>query len=172
MPNTYKVISSVTVGSGGAANIEFTSIPQTYTDLKIVFSARMTNSTNVVDDVVISINSSTSNFTMRRLFGSGSGTPFSDTGGGNYNWISQSPNAGATTNTFGNAEIYIPNYTSSANKSISADSVSENNGTTAYAFLGAVLWSNTAAITSISLGGFASNFAQYSTAVLYGISNT
>ena len=33
MANTYTLIASLTVGSGGAANIEFTSIPATYTDL-------------------------------------------------------------------------------------------------------------------------------------------
>jgi hypothetical protein len=33
MATTYEIIASVTVGSGGAANIEFTSIPATYTDL-------------------------------------------------------------------------------------------------------------------------------------------
>jgi hypothetical protein len=33
---TYTLINSVTVGSGGAANIEFTSIPATYTDLNLL----------------------------------------------------------------------------------------------------------------------------------------
>jgi hypothetical protein len=33
MATTYEIIASVTVGSGGAADIEFTSIPATYTDL-------------------------------------------------------------------------------------------------------------------------------------------
>jgi hypothetical protein len=40
MAATYKLIETVTVGSGGAANIEFTSIPQTYTDLKLVISGK------------------------------------------------------------------------------------------------------------------------------------
>ena len=38
MPNTFKKISTVTVGSSGAASISFTNIPQTFTDLKIVMS--------------------------------------------------------------------------------------------------------------------------------------
>jgi hypothetical protein len=44
MANTYEIISSVTVGAGGAAYIEFTNIPQTYTDLNLVFSGRNTSS--------------------------------------------------------------------------------------------------------------------------------
>ena len=49
MANTFKKIQTVTVGSGGAASIDFTSIPQTYTDLKIVLSAR-TNRANATDE--------------------------------------------------------------------------------------------------------------------------
>jgi len=40
-------IQTVTVGSGGAANIEFTSIPQTYTDLVVVLSLRNNRSTAI-----------------------------------------------------------------------------------------------------------------------------
>ncbi len=72
-------------------------------------------------------------------------------------------------NTFANGEIYIPNYTASVNKSVSIDSVTENNATSAIAALDAGLWANTAAITSINLNGNNGNFVQYSTAYLYGI---
>jgi hypothetical protein len=40
MANTYEAIATVTVGSGGATDIEFTSIPGTYTDLLIKSSLR------------------------------------------------------------------------------------------------------------------------------------
>jgi hypothetical protein len=40
MANTYEAIATVEVGSGGAATIEFTSIPATYTDLVVKVSAR------------------------------------------------------------------------------------------------------------------------------------
>jgi len=79
----------------------------------------------------------------------------------------------ATANTFGSWEAYVPNYTLSNNKSVSLDSVMENNATAAEQNLVAGLWSNTAAITSIKLlplNGTA--FKQYSTATLYGIKNS
>ena len=44
MANTYTLISSVTVGSGGASSIDFTSIPATYTDLCLVWSGRSAGS--------------------------------------------------------------------------------------------------------------------------------
>jgi hypothetical protein len=45
--------------------------------------------------------------------------------------------ASATAGTFSNSEIYIPNYTSSNQKSFSSDSVTENNATSAIAILSA-----------------------------------
>ena len=79
----------------------------------------------------------------------------------------------ATANTFGNMEIYIPNYAGSSNKSVSVNQVGEDNAATAYATLLAGLWSNTAAITSIKLTPFSggASFVQYSTAYLYGVKN-
>jgi hypothetical protein len=164
MPNTYKKIASVVVGSGGTSAINFTSIPQTFTDLKIVLSARHTAS-ETSNDVLVTINSSTSNFTARRLYGNGSSAA-SDT---NARVVGMTVGASATASVFGNSEVYFPNYTSSNYKSYSADLVGENNASTAYQVLIAGLWSNTAAITSISLAPGSGSFVQYSTATLYGI---
>jgi hypothetical protein len=169
MPNTYEVISSVTVGSGGAANIQFTSIPQTYTDLVIKISGRSTsNLGGEWNGVAVAINGSSSSFTSRQLYGTGSAAGSASTASDNF-WITTNL---TTASTFGNTEIYFPNYTSSNNKSFSADSVGENNATAALAALTANLWSNTAAITSIKLTEGANSFAQYTTAVLYGIKNS
>lgn len=163
-------ISTVTVGSGGAATIDFTNIPQIYTDLKIVVSARNVAS-NVAGGVWLYPNGSTSNMSARVLFGTGSASgSTTDTKIWGY-----ANSANSTSSTFGNIEFYIPNYTSSNNKSISVDGVMENNATEGRQNLSAGLWSNTAPITSIALESFnnstsaVSNFAQYSSATLYGI---
>jgi hypothetical protein len=165
MANTYEIIASVTVGSGGAAYVEFTSIPQTYTDLNIVISGRNTSSG---DWFSMNFNGSTSTFTGKQIFANASAAySYSKTDNNEYGVI---PNSSTTANTFGSTSLYIPNYTSSNNKSFSIDSVTENNGATAYAML-AGLWSNSAAITSIRMTISANTFTQYSTAYLYGISN-
>ncbi len=167
MANTYTLISSVTVGSGGAASIDFTSIPATYTDLFVKISAR-TNRAAPVDGVNISFNGSTSSFTGRYLESDGS----SAYSGTSTRFAASAVGNTATASTFGNSDIYIPNYTSSNNKSFSGDTVTENNATSALADLVAVLWSNTSAITSIALTPLVgTTFDQYSTAYLYGISN-
>ena len=169
MATTYTLISSVTVGSGGAANIEFTSIPQTYTDLCLVYSLRGSISgTN--DECNILINGATSSYTNRYIQGNGS----SASSGSSYTtkiYTGETDGSTATSNTFGNGSAYFPNYTSSNYKSVSTDGVSENNATSAYANLSANLWSSTSAITSITLIPYSSSWLQYSTAYLYGISN-
>ena len=165
MATTYSLISSVTVGSGGAANIEFTSIPATYTDLLVFVSAR-SSTTN--DYYRININNSASNFSGIFLGATGN-SPISGSSSPAFGRMTTS---GYTANTFGDAFWYIPNYTSSNNKSISVDTVAENNSATVnYLDLVAGLWSQSAAITAIKFVPNAGNFVQYSTAYLYGISN-
>lgn len=164
-----KLIDKVTVGSGGAATIEFTSIPQTYTDLVIKISGRFS-----VDSAsaFLRYNGTTTNGNSIWLEGSGSAASSSTDGSNQYGPVHGIVNSTKTASVFGNAEIYIPNYTSSNNKSSSSDGVTENNGTATTMALGANLWSNTAAITSIQIvpaaGG---NFVQYSTAYLYGVTS-
>ena len=170
MANTYTLIASSTVGSGGAASIEFTSIPATYTDLVVLASLRSTRGGGNVADIRAEFNGSTTGYTAIRLFGDGSsassGTSLASLGNA----------ADQTANTFSSHYFYIPNYTSSNNKSFSLDSAQENNATGAYVTMSAYLWSNTAAITSILIRDFSdgntNNLVQYSTAYLYGIKNS
>jgi hypothetical protein len=173
MATTYTLISSVTVGSGGAANIEFTSIPATYTDLLCVLSHRsaasVSGSTNALG---MKINGVTTNRTYRRLEGFDGTSKASDNGSTDLIGLIQGNST--TASTFGSIQIYIPNYAGSSNKSFSVDGVTENNSSTGndLAFV-AGLWSQTTAITSLTFYDRtgSSNFVQYSTAYLYGISN-
>ena len=165
MAYTYSKLAESTVGAGGTSAITFSNIPQNYTDLRIDFSIR-TNKSAVNENVFLSVNGSTSNFSARWMFGDGAGVGNSTTariaGFGNGNT--------ATANTFGSSSIYIPNYTSGNNKSYSSDTALETNATTAYVGLIAGLWSNVTAITSLTLTPETGpTFLQYSTATLYGI---
>lgn len=170
MPNNYVLLQRVEVGAAGAASISFTNIPQTgYTDLKVVASSR-NNSASIA--VLLQFNGDTgNNYSWRRIQGAGSGTPTSSSSSS----VAQidgalSSGSGDTASTFGSTEFYIPNYAGNQNKSISVDSVSENNGTTAYSRLSAGLWSAIAAINSIKLYPDASgSFVQFSTFSLYAM---
>jgi hypothetical protein len=173
MANTFELISSVTV-STPTASISFSSIPATYTDLCILVSAR--NATAGAGDSGLRFNSdSGSNYSRRTLLGNGSGTPTSASSSGNNLLTRAGVITGTdnTANTFSNNLIYVPNYAGSSYKSVSIDSVTETNATEIYAQLVAGLWSQTSAITSITLyassATLTDNFATNSTAYLYGV---
>ena len=155
------------VGAGGAASIEFTNIPQTYTDLYLVFSIRTNRSSNQ-DTVGLNINGVSTNRTYRRLRGSGSAASSASGSTTELGFIDGNT---ATSNTFGNGSMHIPNYTASQNKVISADSVDENNATAANQAIYGGLWSSTDAITSLELVSLlGTGLLQYSSASLYGVS--
>jgi hypothetical protein len=171
MADTFIKIASVTVSSGGASTIDFTSIPATYTDLVIKASVRSTRNYGW-DAMRLRFNGSSADYSDRIFAGDGA-SPFTfNNSFPGYIFIGDINDAATTSNTFNNTELYIPNYASNNNKSLSVDSVEENNGTTAQAnFIGG-FWANTSAITSIALSLNIGNFVENSTAVLYGISKS
>jgi hypothetical protein len=163
MANTMTLIEAKTLGTA-VSSVTFSSIPSTYTDLKIVGSVM--NTFGGANTITVALNGSSTGFSTRYLEGAGSGTPASGT---NTTWIASSNDI---TNTPSNWEIYFPNYAGSTAKSWSTDSVVENNATLAYATLIAGLWNNTAAITSIALTQSGGNFRVNSSFYLYGIKNS
>jgi hypothetical protein len=168
MPTYTQIGTAQVVGSGGSSNITFTSIPSTYTDLVLKVSARLASGAGFF---LLDFNGlSTANFSNRVIEGNGA-SAYSFVSG-NTNYATGLVGASDTASTFTSTEFYIPNYAGSANKGISIDGVTENNGTTAYADLAGLQWANSAAITEIKLTtSSAANFAQHSTAYLYGVSN-
>jgi hypothetical protein len=168
MANTFELIASSTVGSGGAASIDFTSIPGTFTDLCVKLSVRSTRTGYPADDIIVQFNGITSSYSSRTIRVSPTSTVSSST---ETIITGFAADGDQTASTFGNAELYIPNYAGSNNKSVSFDSVTENNATAAPMEMVAGLWSNTAAITSIKFTLSVASYAQYSTAYLYGVKN-
>jgi hypothetical protein len=163
-----QLVSTVTVGAGGAASISFTGIPQSATDLMVLLSERNTNSGTVLGFLTFNSNFG-SVYSDTTLLGSGSSaspSAASSVGAITYQVINES---GTTANTFSNTSFYIPNYTAAANKSISIDGVSENNATAAEQTIQASRFASTSAITSLLLSLSAGNFAQHTTASLYTI---
>ena len=172
MPNTFVKIASVTVGSGGAASIDFSSIPSTYTDLCVKLSTRISTAANR-ESVKLTFNGNASNYSRKRLYGFESGAASDGASGQTFIEIGLVPAASATSNTFSNDEIYVPNYAGNTNKSVSYEVIAENNSSASYVdLMGAGLWSDTSAITSLTLTPNSGSFVQYSTATLYGIKNS
>lgn len=173
MPSTFQKIATVTVGSGGAASIDFTSVPATYTDLVIKLSSRIGSSADR-DGVLLTFNNTGSGYSFRRIFAYDSNSVAADSGSSqSYTQIGNTTANNATSNTFGSHEIYIPNYAGTFNKSIITEATAENNSASSWVVtLGGTLWSNTAAINRVTLTPLSSTFVQNSTATLYGIKNS
>ena len=158
-----KLIETKTLGTA-AASIEFTSIPQTFTDLVVWVSTRDTTGSVTSG---ISINGSFLNLSSRLLQGVGSGTPSSSSSSG-IDVITAS--SSRTANTFSSGQIYIPNYASTTtSKSLSIDSTEENNATESFMRITAGLYSSNTAITSLAITSGGGTFAIGSTISLYGI---
>ena len=162
MPATYEPIATTTLGSA-ASSITFSSIPGTYTDLRLVLVG-----TNASGDYwTIRFNSDTgSNYSCTYLEGTGSAADtFRFT---NQTFIYIAPSSISTTvPTF--SEVNIFNYAGSTNKTTLHASASDRNGSGWVNRL-VGLWRNTNAITSLSVQvSNGTNIASGTTATLYGI---
>jgi hypothetical protein len=158
------LIATITVGSGGAGEMKFSSIPSTFTDLLVVYSIR-TGFSSVYQQIPVYFNNDSSNTTGRNLLGTGSGASSDSASFPQY----AATAANATSNTFSNGQVYVPNYAGSTTKSFSVDVVTENNATNAGQTLFAGLWNSTAAINTLQLWGASQTMQQHSSASLYGI---
>ena len=179
MATYIQIGSTVTVGAGGAASIDFTSIPSTYTDLLLKMSLRSSNADGYTGSATLRFNANSgANYSFRTLFAATASPASGNGSAGTSVTIGGTVGSSLTASTFNNAELYIPNYAGSNNKSFSVDTVSENNASTDYTYqllFEAGLWSQTTAINQITIysGTVGStNFLQYSTASLYGISKS
>lgn len=172
MPITYSAIATTSLTGAAQTNIEFTSIPSSYTDLLVMVSARSTRSATQ-DQLLYKFNDNTSNLRFLTLEGrSGYTSPnvisFTDS---TVLYGGAMPGSTMTASVFGSAMIYIPNYASSNGKTSAVDIVSEGNTSQTYMTVSANYWDNSSAITKITLywETSGSQFAQYSTASLFGI---
>ena len=171
MARTKRLIASQTLGFD-TATVTFSSLPQTFDDLVLVVSARSAASANNWYVLIPTLNGDTTpgNYSSRMLYGF-STTAASATSPVHVGYVTSDAK---TANTFGDIEIYIPNYAGSANKSMSSTSVTEGNSAT-LVIMGAVatLWSSASAVTSISLAlDSSANLKSGSSFQIYGISHS
>ena len=169
---TYQLISS-NVLTSDTANVTFSSIPNTYTDLVINASVR-TNETGINDYLAVRFNGlSGSVYNDTSIVANGNG---SVSGNANQNvsmhYMGMINGGTSTANTFGPLTLYISSYTSSTQKSNFSFGVIGNAAASGGLGMNALLINLTSAITSIDLFPFfGSNLLSGSSFYLYGISN-
>jgi hypothetical protein len=167
MANTYVLIASNVVGSGGTSSISFSSISSSYTDIKLVWSSRSSDN-NL--DMGIAYNGSGASVSSKILWVTTGGSVTNESNA--YAYYVMNPSA-STSNTFSSGELYMPNYAGSNNKSFGVDMATENNSSTGIRMgIEAGINASSAAISSLTITPNAGNFVQYSSFYLYGIKNS
>lgn len=171
MPSTYTLISS-NVLSSSAASVTFSAIPSTYTDLVVRYSIRCDVAASVAT-ILFKVNGATSGYSWTNVSGNGAAASSTAVSGSTQFSMAQGmPGATATSNTFANNELYLPNYASTtATKQMSHITAQENNNATAYVKAYAQLYNSTSTITSLSFEN-PDLLSAGSSFYLYGIKNS
>ena len=160
---TYIPIATQTLGSA-AASITFSSIPGTYTDLRLV----LTCTTSVADSVIVQYNADTAtNYSTTLLAGSGSAATSTYTTSATSIRLHNVAQTSTSVPTTFSLDVF--SYAGATNKTALATSATDTNGAGSVE-LTCGLWRSTSAITQVTLkllGG--NNFAIGSIATIWGI---
>lgn len=163
-------ISSQTLASP-AASVTFSNIPATYTNLKLVITARATGSSATNANVFIQLNGDTGNdYDWQEIVGSGgSTTSFSAAAAANGNLGNIAFGTGAA-GASGSIDATIVNYLGTTFwKNVISNSIYENTSGTSNTIPTSSIWHGTAAITSITILDNGSTFVTGSNFTLYGL---
>ena len=172
MANTFQLIGSNTLSSN-AAGVDFTVIPNTYTDLILYASTR--NASPVDEWIQVGFNNVTTTYSDLLMW-SDAGTLRSLAIGDQPPFTGSLAQSGSGSNTWSFNTIYIPNYQSSLGKSYTGHSYqcSTSSSNSYWGFHGNK-WANTGAITTVNIKTRQAPSAAIlagSTFYLYGIKNT
>ena len=162
MATTYEKIATTTLGSAG--QITFSSIPATYTDLRIVLVSKSDFSGA---NVQFRFNGDTgNNYSFTYLRGNGASASSYRESNNPYGYLADQ--SSDTQPNMGTLDIF--SYAGSTFKTALATYSDDRNGL-GNVFALVNLWRSTSAITSVSLSpsNFGGNFQAGTTATLYGI---
>jgi len=152
---TYDLIATTTLASS-TSTVTFSSLPSTYRDLILIVEGFGSGG----DSALLTLNGDTtnSNYSWTRIFGTGSGSPVSDTGT-NREILNQYTSRGTQI-------LQIIDY-SATNKHKTTLSRSSTGSTIVMSH--ASRWANTAAVTSVALSLGGSTFSASTTFSIYGV---
>ena len=169
-PNSYASIATVTVGSGGASSITFSSIHSTYTHLQIRGISRSTY-VGSGDGTIVQFNGDTgSNYAYHLLIGTGSSVVAAANSSYTYMYVGDTTGSTSTSGMFGTFVLDLLDYTNGNKyKTLRTLNGNDQNGSGSVRFVSG-LWQNTAAVNAITINSFnGAGFAQYSSFALYGV---
>ena len=160
MPATYEPIATTTLGSA-STTITFSSIPATYTDLRLVLVDRGASGSTIL----VRFNSdSGSNYSRTRLQGDGASASSSQSTNQASVICGNQPSA---TGVWGMHTVDVFSYAGSTNKTCLVTASEDANGSGTVQRQVA-LWRSTAAINTLTISA-SNNFDAGTTAAIYGI---
>jgi hypothetical protein len=164
---TYKPLQSIQLTSD-TTTVTFSGIPQDYTDLEVVISARCSHSSNA--NFYYRVNGdASSSYSVTRFQGNGTSAVSNRGSSNTVGYIGYTDAADSSTGIFGNTKIYINNYSNSTTfKTLVSKTVTPGTSGTSAAFSN-LYRGSTSPITSISFTPDAGNWVAGSTFDLYGI---
>jgi dihydroorotate dehydrogenase len=163
----FESIATVTVGSGGAASIEFTSIPATFAHLQIRMINRV-DDTSFVTGMTFNNVGGTS-YANHLLYGTGSSaTAEAATSGASFVAITTSISTNGADQFAANV-IDILDYASTTKNTTARSLIGRDHNGSGLVGIASGLFNNTAAVSSIKITPSTGNFVEHSTAALYGI---
>lgn len=154
--------------TSGVTEITFSSIPQTYSHLQLrLFAQTNASGTGFSGyDTYFNSDNTATNYWRHYFIGTGATAAG---GGGNNSAFGYGNGGNSLSKPYGVTIIDILDYTNTNKYTTSkAVSVSENNDTTGYVIYNSLLWSNTAAVTTIKITSYYA-WTAYSSFALYGI---
>ena len=158
MAVTYEKIATTTLGSN-ASSVTFSSIPSTYTDLRISCAVTSTAGNN---NYVLFNSDGGANYSSTYMQGTGSAAQSGRASSAAYGYVDYAGTTGQHT-----INVDIMNYSNTTTYKTYL-SRGGDTGTVTIAYVG--MWRNTAAISTILIGnGAASGLLTGSTFTLYGI---
>jgi hypothetical protein len=160
--STEVAIATQTLGTA-AASITFSSIPGTYTDLRLVLTEF---SSNTATTRLRFNGDSGANYASISLYGTGTAVGTVKQGSDTGIWLDYYSGGSTTIPLLQIADIF--SYTGSTKKTILVNGNADKNGSGAVERI-AGLWSNTAVITSITAARDSGNYNAGTIATLYGI---
>ena len=169
-PGATFLIDSVTVGSGGASSISFTSIPSTYQHLQIRGIATTTSSTDVGCRFGNGTIDSGSNYAKHGLYGTGNNSTGAAAGYTSQTYMNVQGYVSGTDSTYPMAFVIdVLDYANTSKNKVMR-SLAGMDKNAAYGEIGLYsgVWLNTSAINTISIIATGTTFTQYSKFSLYG----
>ena len=171
MANTHVKIASTTLTTS-TNTVTFNSIPQTYTDLKIVYSGRGVGTSDGYTDIWFNNNSTSGSYGSRFLVWNATGTATQSANSYTFTYGYMADGT-FSSNVFGSGYFYIPSYTNGSNlhNVLNYSNAGKNASSGSFGTLNGG-YGPSGAITRLDLNNGSSStryWAAGSTITLYGI---